>query len=245
MRAARLRTRIRQVDPIRQRWLAALALILLLLLMLAAFIAGQRWSRTPSVPLQDGLLPLQAQIARLETRRDIDQGTIRVLRRDLSEARAKLEELQGELTFYRGVMAPEDADAWLLLRAPVLLPGAEAGVWQYQFVVQQGAGGDAVRKGTLQVLVLGSREGSPVEMTLASLSDEVADDALRLGFRYFQKIEGRLQLPDDVQPVAIVLDATLTAPRSYTVSRRFPWPSVAAEPDADPDQGPDPDEFDE
>jgi hypothetical protein len=225
MRASQLKTRIRQVDPIRERRRLLLLSAMWIALPVVGFLLGRHWSPELAVPLTDAAEPLRAQVTQLETRLQIDRETIAALRSDLADANARLDELQRELAFYRGVMAPEALNAELLLREPTLVRLSEPGRWRYQLVVQQGGRNDIVRKGTLTVSVVGVQGDVPAVHPLSALTEDLDDNALSLGFRYFQKFDGVLVLPDGFQPEAIELEATLKQPTEATVKRRFDWPS--------------------
>lgn len=240
MRAARLKTRIRQVDPHRERRRLLLLFAMWLALPVAGFFLGRHWSSPGVVPLTDATEPLRTRAAQLEARLHIDRETIGALRGDLAEANARLDELQRELAFYRGVMAPEEQDAELLLRAPTLVQLSEPRRWRYQLVVQQGARNDTVRKGSLSVTILGTEGAEPAAYPLALLSEELEDNALNLGFRYFQKFDGVLVIPEGFQPRAIALEAALKQPVEAVVTRRFDWPSggsAEAPTAANPEEG--------
>lgn len=240
MRAAQLKTRVRQVDPTRERRRLLLLIALGLALLTAAFFLGRYGSPSTAVPLTDPADPLRTRIAQLETRLRIDRETIASLRGDLAESNARLDELQRELAFYRGVMAPEEQSSVLLLREPTLVRLSEPSRWRYQLVVQQGARNDAVRKGTLAVTLVGTDADGQASYTLSALDEALEDNALSLGFRYFQKFDGVLTLPDGFQPESIVLEADLNKPTQTVVTRRFAWPdseTVGASAVAQPEEG--------
>ncbi len=226
MRAAKFKTVVRQVDPLQERRRVLLALGVLLLVGVGGFFAGKQYAVSEVVPLEDASAPLQAAITHLETRAEVDRSTIATLRGNLADSRARVSELERELVFYRGVLAPEEQGAELLLREPTLIMGDTPGAWQYQFVVQQGARNDSVRRGDLNISVGGRRDGEPLELPLADLDGTLADNALPLNFRYFQRFDGELMLPEGFVPERVIMRVTLSQPRAAQLERGFPWPGA-------------------
>jgi hypothetical protein len=234
MRASRQRTVIRRVDA-GTRWRFWLAWAALLLLLFAVGVGVGRYVSLPvGVPLEDPMEALQASITRLETRAEVDRATISALRRDIAEAQVQIEELERELVFYRGVMAPEEQDSPLIVRPPIFLPGDTESLWRYQLVVQQGARAESARQGDLWVSFLSAGdatvEAEAVEYRLDELDPTLGGDALTLNFRYFQKIEGELQLPEGFVPERVVLTVRLSKPKSDDIRRVFAWKDVSNRP---------------
>ena len=48
----------------------------------------------------------------------------------------------------------------------------------------------------------------------------------RLRFRFFQRIQGQFKLPQELQPVSIVLSAKTSSKKPQKVSRSFQWKAL-------------------
>ena len=121
-------------------------------------------------------------------------------------------------------MAPgEVAGKGLILREIELVAGEEPGNFWYRIVVQQEARKHELLKGELTALVFGALAGEPVEYSLAELSDDIEDDALPLRFRYFQLVEGELNLPEGFEPRGLKVVASTRAPHKFEVREEFSW----------------------
>ena len=90
-------------------------------------------------------------------------------------------------------------------------------------MAQQEARKHETLRGSLYLEVLGLREGEQVTYSLADMSDDVEKSVLPLRFRYFQSIEGVLELPEGFEPQFIYVNASATSPRKAEIREQYPW----------------------
>lgn len=228
------RTIIRRENPAplrRRRFAVAVALIAAL--AGAYYVGGQQALRN-RLPYDDSADELRTRAIALETQLAIDAQTLEQLRSELSASRGSIDELERELAFYRGVIAPEEQTSGVQVREPLLRPTNVPGVYTYQFVVQQGAqtssSGKRFYKAVLQVTVRGQRKGLPVSYSLAELVDSLVTGGIELNFRYFQRESGKLRLPNGFEPERITLQLNITQPRKKTVTYDYVWSEIVAFP---------------
>ncbi|WP_028238081.1 DUF6776 family protein [Stutzerimonas azotifigens] len=135
-------------------------------------------------------------------------------------------ELQQELAFYKGVLAPNEREEGLRVRSMEIQPTADPGRYRYKVLLSR-VGNDAESvKGTLGVRLLGTRADKEVVVDVAQLSAEPLD--LGFAFRHFQAVPvgGRfaeLVLPDDFEPTSIEVVASVQGEDKPT-TRLFEWP---------------------
>jgi hypothetical protein len=97
-------------------------------------------------------------------------------------------------------------------------------------VVHRGEGKDRQYRGELRLMVEGKQDGLPRTLQLASVDSGTKTSVFPLKFRYLQKIQAVISLPDAFVPETIESVVTLTQPVKETVRRSDPWSSrVAAE----------------
>lgn len=193
------------------------------------FLAGQR-GVMPAPLTDDGTVALRDQITQLRLQSEVDQQTLNELREFMADQAAELVELKQTLVLYRDVVAPEEGETAVILRQPSVQISAESRQWQVDIVVHRGEGKDRQYRGELRLMVEGKQDGLPRTLQLASVDNGTKTGVFPLKFRYLQKIQAVISLPDAFVPETIESVVTLTQPVKETVRRSDPWSSrVAAE----------------
>lgn len=217
--------------------LLAVGMLLLAVVMLAGFYLGQRAAYsgmgmdTESYRAMEGQIPqLRAEIARLEgelevqlTRREVDQQALDMVRGEIAAQKEQVSALEEGLRFYRSLMAPGEIAQGLSLRPVELVALDTPNRYAIRIVVQQEARKHSLLKGDLSIDVVGVLGGEQVSYPLADLSEDVEGLEVPLRFRYFQSIEGELELPEGFEPGSVNLVATASSPRKTEVRVQFPW----------------------
>ena len=120
-------------------------------------------------------------------------------------------------------MAPGEAEEGLSVRGIDLIEGVESGRYQFRILVQQSARKHELLTGSLRVELQGLRNGEPASHELSSLSAQVPKPDIRLRFKYFQAIDGELDLPVGFVPRKMIAYAKSAKPRKVEVRKEFPW----------------------
>lgn len=172
----------------------------------------------------------RARVAELEreldasrTRHEVDRAALEMLRQDLARQRQQIADLDEGLRFYRSLMAPGEIAQGVSLRGVELVAREPAGRFGYRLVVQQEARKHETVRGELRVSLQGELDGQPASFALSRLADDVEGATIDLRFRYFQAVEGELQLPEGFAPAAVEVVAELSSPRTLSLSERYPW----------------------
>lgn len=226
-----------QQHPDRRRWLGIFAALLGLMLLLVGFFAGGynglSWSR--SVSAENEYLLGQLQLARKqldelqrwrgnrEMREEIEGGALELVRQTLAEQQALIAELEQGIRFYKSLMAPGELVEGLSVRGIDLIPGIEAGRYQFRILVQQSARKHDLLTGTLRVELQGLRDGEQVSLELSGLSEQIPRPDIRLRFKYFQAIDGELELPEGFVPRKMIAYAKSSKPSGEEIRNEFPW----------------------
>lgn len=157
-----------------------------------------------------------------QTRREIDQAALELVRTELAEQQETITELEKGVHFYRSLMAPGELSEGLSVHSIDLKPGSE-GTYQFRILVQQSSRKHQLLTGNMKVLVHGERNGEHIAYNLSDLSEQVPEADIRLRFKYFQAIDGELKLPDGFNPTVVSTTARSNKPRRAVVQREFPW----------------------
>ena len=188
------------------------------------FWAGQRGVMPAPFP-DDGTVALRDHITQLRLQSEADQHTLNELREFMAAKAAELVELRQTLVFYRDVVAPEEGETAVILRQPSVQTSAEPRRWQIDTVVHRGEGKDRQYRGELRLMVEGKQDGVPRTLELAAVDNDTQTGVFPLRFRYLQKIQAVISLPDAFVPETIESVVTLTQPVKDTVRRSDPWNS--------------------
>lgn len=222
----------------RQRSLLVVtALLWLAVVLVLGFYLGQRAAYSgmgmdPTVyrAMRAEIPALQAEVSRLEgelevqrTRNEVDQQALEMVRGEIAAQKEELSALEEGLRFYRSLMAPGEIAQGLSLRPVELIALEQPGRFAFRIVAQQEARKHSLLKGNLSAEVVGVLEGAQVSYPLAELSEDVDGLDVPLRFRYFQSIEGELELPEGFEPGSVNLVATASSPRKAEVREQFPW----------------------
>ena len=225
-----------QDNPKRRRRLRLLAGLGAVVLFAGGFIAGSfgglpaglesvrenRQLRQQIIDMASELEELRQVKSDSETRREIDRAALELVRQELATQQETIAELEKGIHFYRSLMAPDEQADGLSVRSIDIAPGQE-GKHPFRILVQQSARKHDLLTGTLQVKVSGTLNGEPVSYNLSDISEQVPQADIRLRFKYFQAIDGLLELPQGFEPEVLSASARSVKPRRSVVEKEFPW----------------------
>ena len=163
-----------------------------------------------------------------------------VAREALAEARDVVQELeqqlfrvQQDLAQYQGALAPNAMVPGLRIQAFELHATETPNIFRYKVMVSRvGEENDTVQA-RLDMSIHGQQNGEAVTLRLDEVTDELAEDAMSLNFRYFQVVPGNgsgaeLVLPDDFEPARVILKAVQGD--KTLVEQTFDWIVTGARP---------------
>lgn len=137
---------------------------------------------------QDKALLQRARQIERQAYDDLD-GTIRNLQSEILE-------LKEELAFYRGIVSPREASTGLQLQKFSLEPGGSERRLRYRVVLTQVLGNDRLASGRVQLELDGLQQSESRSLTLKDVTENSVNE-LNYRFKYFQKLEGDIRLPDN------------------------------------------------
>lgn len=149
---------------------------------------------------------LREEIVRVRTKARVEREAYGQVAGDLDELKAQVAELEEELAFYRGIMAPGDGGDGLKVRAVQVHPAGDPAHYRLRLVlVQAGRQGDRVR-GRVGLRLEGADGDGPRRLEDGEV--RVGEGELEYAFRYFQVLETELAVPEDFRPdrIEVVLD---------------------------------------
>lgn len=150
----------------------------------------------------------------------IDRESAEQVREEVVASEAKIAALEEDLAFYRSLMTPTATEQGLGIRSFKLYPATAPGTYPYQLVLQQLAVKHRQLQGRVRLEVQGVQGGEDRILPLAELSDE---DVRGFRFRYFQKLEGVLRLPEGFHPARVDIVAETREKYPKRANKQFKW----------------------
>lgn len=166
---------------------------------------------------------LRQTLANIQLGSQVDRQANEDVRQEVIELKNQLAELQEENSFYRNLMAPSDNQEGLTFGAVEVSDTERPRQYRYKVVLQQLATNHQLLNGTLTFNIVGRRDGVVAVLPLHEISDDEDSANIKLRFKYFQTVQGQLQLPPDFEPERIELVARSTGRNAATVEKRFGW----------------------
>ncbi len=145
---------------------------------------------------------------------------VRLLVKDLEE---QITDQKEEIAFYRGMMAPTERERGLSIRSWEVTDTGIDHHYQFRLVVQQLAVKHRVIKGYAKVNIVGLLDGQQKTLYLWSLSQQITKEEIKLRFKYFQAIDGELELPLGFKPQRVEVVAQTTGKKPVQVERIYEW----------------------
>jgi len=149
-------------------------------------------------------LDLERRLADAELSTVVDAEANEQLRQSIKSLRDELAETAEEVRFYRGLMAPSEAQKGLRIEK-LDLTGVGDRI-DYRLLMTQIVDRHNWVKGQIKVDLVGQSEGREQVLSLTDLT-EVEEYPLQFRFRYFQDFTGTLTLPADFEPARVVVTA--------------------------------------
>lgn len=170
---------------------------------------------------------LQRRQAILETSGEIDAETYAAVEAELKDLQARIQGLEEELAFYRGIVSPGDGVAGLRIQSVEVFRAAAVDRFLLRLLLVQSIVHNDRVTGTVRLALVGTMDGAPATLGLGELAAESGITEIPYGFRYFQSIEQELSLPTGFAADEIEIEIWPREPRGDTVTQVFPWAEIA------------------
>lgn len=166
---------------------------------------------------------MSQQIVNLERGRAVDEQALNQARRTIVGLETELASLQSELVFYKNIMAPSDSSRGLQIDRLALRSADAEGIYDFMVVLVQRGDNKNFLSGAAEVTIVGRRNDQSESIALKEVSEDIESTDIKLRFRYFQEVKGRLQLPEGFEPLEVKVMAKRDGSGSARVERTFDW----------------------
>lgn len=230
---------VKAYHPWRSRLVAALLLVVVALLAWALFEYGRFSAGYDSIKareehqalqkltdkLQDQISTLREENAVLERDAQIKHKAYDELDTTLKVLQGEILELKEELAFYRGIVSPRDAARGLHLQRFKVEPNGKPRGFRYKVILTQVLKEDRTARGRLLLDIEGLQSNETKVLGLQDVTEKRIKE-LEFNFRYFQNMEGDIQLPQGFKPQRVTIKLI---PRNRSsqdaVEKTFDWPN--------------------
>jgi hypothetical protein len=233
----------------RGRWVVAIAAMALLVCGIAwlAFEQGRRSARDGApaeaqrrVVLEAQLEQLQlenerlhSRVAELDMARRLDRDAYGEIERTLGDLQSRLSRQGDDLTFYRSIVSPADGIQGLRIQRLDLHPGTGPREVVLSLTLVQAMRHESNVSGLAQITIAGMQGETPAKYTVGELLSRPRAQ-LPFSFRYFQRIEQQVTLPEGFEPYEADVRLQSSKMRG-PVQQSFPWKVTARKAQPDPD----------
>lgn len=187
-----------------------------------AEIQQRRELLAQNAALKDANEKLRADIAATELALSVDRTAYADVENSLADLQGQVLKHREELTFYRGIVSPEDGIGSLRVQRLHVLAGAAEHQYRLQLVLVQSMRQDAAAAGSVEIQIEGVRNNQPEQLPLSQVGGATrADGLVAFKFRYFQELEQDIVLPADFEPRAVTVE--VRSGRLAPVRESYPW----------------------
>ncbi len=188
-----------------------LRFLMFLIAFATCFFAGFFYSQRLQLKVEDNKSEEQQKMAQelsgLHTNAEVDRQTIEDMRQLVMTQKAQMAASERFLRVYKELLA---------------FPLPEKGHFNFKLVVQKLSTQEADFVGNLEFKVMGEQAGKPAELSLYQISTQATSSSIPLNLKYFQVLEGELQLPLDFIPKTVEL-VVKTGERTV-IETQLEWP---------------------
>jgi hypothetical protein len=188
--------------------------------------AGQAYEEMLDIKddLEKQVVELREQKALLERAAQIEREAYNDLDATLKVLQGEILELKEELAFYRGIVSPRVASRGLHLQRVEINSLGESRTYRYKVVLTQVLKNDRLASGKVKIQIHGLRDGEPAFLTLRQITEKSVKD-LSYRFKYFQTIEGDIELPEAFTPLRMRVEILPRGREKDKIDKTIEWPN--------------------
>lgn len=173
--------------------------------------------------LRDEAQQLHEALARAQRTIQMDQAAYQELDKSLKASAQEIVKLREELNFYRNIISPADNKGGLRVQSFTIEPAGAANQYRYKLVLVQALKHGRTVTGQVSLEIAGMQAGQDTALKFPRAGER----PIYVNLKYFQDIEGRLELPRNFQPRQVRVSITASG-GAAAVEATFAWPQPAS-----------------
>lgn len=156
---------------------------------------------------------------------EIDAQACAQVKASLTGLQTEAADLREQLAFYRGIVAPDDANIGARVYDFKVTRNTDAPTWKFDLVLIQSVHHERRVGGRIDVTFEGVQGTQRKKLQLADLADADARN-LVFSFKYFEEFSGNFRLPDGFRPLRAIVTVTPDGSASQKSESEYDWSKI-------------------
>ncbi|MDC0894777.1 hypothetical protein OAR95_03955 [Pseudomonadales bacterium] len=165
---------------------------------------------------------LRQDIAVLKLGGQVDSRANEEIQQTVEALQKEIADLSEETRFYKAVMVPNAKERGLRIERLDMKQSSEPSRFRYSLLLTQIVDKHDYIQGGVEINVLGKLGKENRSLSLVDLVEDKSK-AIRFKFRYFQNIDGELNVPEGFSPREIMIVAKSSGRGSQRLEKKFDW----------------------
>lgn len=161
-------------------------------------------------------------IASLRLGGEVDSRATEEVRQTVESLHDEIAQLNEEIKFYKGVMVPNAEDKGLRIERLSIEDTPDPNKFIYSLLLTQIVDKHDYVQGGVEIALVGSEGDFDLRLSLSDMS-QAENDIIGFRFRYFQNINGELNVPIGFEPRELVIVARSSGRNSQRLEKKFSW----------------------
>lgn len=154
--------------------------------------------------------------------RDIDQESLSRLQDQLKADQNERLKIEEELAFLRGMVSSRLGKGVLHIQRLRLQPGESENHFSYAFTVSKVLKNSEYLNGFVNISLSGKLDGKKRTLPLEQVSEETTGK-IKMRFKHFQNIEGKLLLPSGFKPSGVTIEVRPEGDEFKSIKKSYKW----------------------
>lgn len=167
---------------------------------------------------------LKGQLALAQRSEQVARTANESLQATLRDREEEIAALRADLSFYQRLVGGSAARIGLTIHALKITPVADSRSYRFELTLTQNIKKGTLNQGQVNLAVEGVKDQKVAQLDWKQLAPESASDSLPFAFKYFQKLQGNLLLPEGFVPNRILVQARSEA--GDQTQQDFTWESA-------------------
>lgn len=137
---------------------------------------------------------LQARLVQGERQLQVERAAQDNLSKELAKLQDEDMRLKEDVAFYKNILTENAGTSQVKLHSFELVKGQQPNQYEYHILMVQSGRHDKTIQGNIRLMLSGIQSGKPVSLPVTL--DSTAAQAMKINFKYYQRIDGRFMVPD-------------------------------------------------